>query len=54
VNEDLKRLIEVLNNAGYEVIAFEDRNGERGDGSYCASGTFSLQVFDTAKDQSKS
>jgi hypothetical protein len=54
VNEDMKRLIEVLNKAGYEVIAFEDRDGDRRDGSYCASGTFHLIVYDTAKGQSKS
>jgi hypothetical protein len=53
MNEDLKRLIEVLNKAGYEVIEFEDRNGFANDGPYRASGIFCLKVFDTSKDPSK-
>jgi hypothetical protein len=53
VNEDLKRLVEVLNNAGYEVTAFEDRDGDIDDGSYRASGIFELKVFVTSKARSK-
>jgi hypothetical protein len=52
MNEDLKRLIEVLNKAGYEVTAFEDRVGISND-AYHYSGLFRLEVFDTSKDQSK-
>jgi hypothetical protein len=54
MNEDLKRLIDVLNKGGYEVIQFEDRCGEIDDGSYRSSGIFELKVFDTSKDRSKS
>jgi hypothetical protein len=54
MNEDLKRLIEVLNKGGYEVTAFEDRDGDIDDGSYHSSGLFRLTVFDTSKDRSKS
>jgi hypothetical protein len=50
MNEDLKRLIEVLNKAGYEVIAFEDRDSDLLS-PYLASGVFSLKVFDTSKDK---
>jgi hypothetical protein len=53
MNEDLKRLIEVLNKAGYEVFKIEDEYCTDG-GSYHPSGVFSLTVFDTSKDQSKS
>jgi predicted ATPase len=50
VNEKMKRLIEVLNSAGYEVITFEDRNGELDDddGSYRSCGVYELKVFDTS------
>jgi hypothetical protein len=36
MNEDLKRLIEVLNKGGYEVVAFEDRDSDM-DSPYLAS-----------------
>jgi hypothetical protein len=53
MNEDLKRLIEELNKAGYEVIEFEDEYYT--DGGACrSSGVFNLTVFDTTKDRSKS
>jgi uncharacterized protein YlxW (UPF0749 family) len=52
MNEDLKRLIEVLNKAGYEVISVEDRMGLDNE-IYRCSGIFKLEVFDTSKDPSK-
>jgi hypothetical protein len=52
MNEDLKRLIEVLNKAGYEVIEIKDGYYTDG-GAYCSSGVFELQVFDTSKVQLK-
>jgi hypothetical protein len=53
MNEDLKRLIEVLNKGGYEVVAFEDKDGVTTD-AYDYSGIFSLTVFDRSKYPSKS
>jgi hypothetical protein len=53
MNEDLKRLIEVLNKGGNEVVAFEDRDGVTTD-AYDYSGIFSLTVFDRSKYPSKS
>ena len=42
MNEEMKRLIEVLNNAGYEVIEVGDMN--YGGKPYESSGQFSLKV----------
>ena len=42
MNEEMKRLIEVLNNAGYEVMKIEDM--EQGGRPYTCSGQFSLRV----------
>jgi hypothetical protein len=50
MNEDLKRLLEVLNKAGYEVFKLEDEYYRDG-GSCRSSGIFSLTVFDTSKHQ---
>jgi hypothetical protein len=52
MNEDLKRLLEVLNNAGYEVFKLEDQYYTDG-GDFRSSGVFNLTVFDTSKDRSK-
>jgi hypothetical protein len=54
MNEDLKRLIEVLNKAGYEVVAFNDSRGLNCGEVYRCTGIFELTVFDTSKDPSKS
>jgi len=42
MNEEMKRLIEVLNSAGYEVMAIEDM--EQGANLYVSSGKFQLRV----------
>jgi hypothetical protein len=52
MNEDLKRLLEVLNKGGYEVFKLEDEYYTDG-GSFRSSGVFNLTVFDTSKDQPK-
>jgi hypothetical protein len=52
MNEDLKRLLGVLNKAGYEVFKLEDEYYTDG-GSCHSSGIFSLTVFDTSKGQSE-
>jgi hypothetical protein len=47
VNENVKRLIEVLNEGGYEVVQFEDREaGIDADGAYRLSGIYELKVVD--------
>lgn len=48
MNREMKRLIEVLNEAGYEVIEIGDI--EYGNSTYHCSGTFCLKVADTSKD----
>ena len=47
MNEEMKRLIDVLNSAGYEVIEIADE--QSGGGNYQFSGTFCLKVADKSK-----
>jgi hypothetical protein len=54
MNENLKRLIEVLNKAGYEVMALEEKESYVDDKGYHPSGLFVLTVFDASKAPSNS
>ena len=48
MNETLKRLIQVLNDAGYEVIKIQDKFNDPIGGNL--SGYFSIDVKDCAKE----
>jgi hypothetical protein len=51
MNEEMKRLIGVLNEAGYEVIAISDM--QYGSSDYRFSGAFDVKIADKSKDPSK-
>jgi hypothetical protein len=53
MNEEMKRLIDVLNKGGYEVMALEEKDSYVEDNVYHPSGLFVLTVFDVSKDPPK-